>query len=374
MIPCTKILRNELSVHQERSTGPLFVWNVTSRCNLFCSHCYRDSALTSQGQDLSDTKCFELIPQIKGLNPPIVLLSGGEPLLRKNIFDIVRECKACGLRVGLSTNGTLINRDMAFAISRSKVDYVGISIDGKKGTHDAFRGSNGAFEASWEAIRLLNELRVKTGVRFTLTGGNYPDLMDILERTVQSGSKRFCLYHLVYAGRAGRSQDLAIKDKRTCLEGFFKKVGELVLKNPDFEVLTTDNPADALFLSELSGINETGFSCLSAQGGCSAGERVVYLDSSGEVYPCQFLRERSLGSVLESSLSALWENTENPFLSQLRNKKDLVTGKCGSCRHKNICAGCRARALAYHGSLWAEDPACYLEDHERNAIAVSCSA
>lgn len=316
------------------------VWNLTSRCNLSCRHCYRDSASTVKRQEaeLSDEKCITLVAEIKELNPPIVLLSGGEPLLRRNIFEIVRACKALGLRVGLSTNGTLIDRAMAEKIRQSSVDYVGISIDGKAESHDKLRGLSGASEASWQALELLNNLGVKTGVRFTLTKANRGELMDILKRTLESGSKRFCL------------------DK------FFKKIKEISLIDPEFEALTTDSPADGMFLSRFVIDEQASLSCIRSHGGCSAGERVVYLDSTGEVYPCQFLRGQALGNVLKKPLTDIWTDNQNTFLRQLRNKKNLLTGKCGECAHKEICGGCRARAKACYGSLWAEDPGCYLED------------
>lgn len=364
MIACTKIFKGVRSVHNERKTGPLFVWNVTSRCNLRCAHCYRDSAADCSEKDLSDEKCLDLVGEIATLRPPIVLLTGGEPLLRKNLFSIIDACKAAGLRVGLSTNGTLIDGSLALKIQKAGVDYVGVSIDGKRGVHDAFRKQNGAFDASWQGLRFLNDLGVKTGVRFTLTALNAPDLLGIMEKAIQSGVKRFCLYHLVYAGRASQDQDMAVADKRDIMNTFFNKVREIAQQNLDFEVLTTDNPADGVFLSKLVGADDDALSCITAHGGCSAGDRVVYLDSTGEVYPCQFLREQSLGNVKEQPFFRIWENTGNIFLNQLRNKKNFLLGKCGDCEHKGFCGGCRARAKAHFGSLWAEDPACYLTENE----------
>lgn len=364
MIPCSKIFKGVRTVHNERKTGPLFVWNLTSRCNLKCGHCYRDSDPGCKETELSDEKCLELVGEIQALHPPIVLLSGGEPLLRKNIFSIIKKCKTAGLRVGLSTNGTLIDRDLARKIQKNDVDYVGVSVDGKKETHDAFRGQSGAFEASWQGLKFLNELGVKTGVRFTLTAANAQDLTGILEKTVQCGIKRFCLYHLVYSGRASIDLDMTVVDKRKCLDAFFKKIREISLDDPEFEVLTTDNPADGVFLSKMIDADANALSCITGHGGCSAGDRVVYLDSTGEVYPCQFLRDQSLGNVNRQSFREIWENTENSYLNQLRNKKRFLLGKCGSCAHKAICGGCRARAKAYFGSFWAQDPACYLKESE----------
>lgn len=376
MIPCTNILKGVRSAHNERKNGPLVVWNVTSRCNLRCRHCYRDSLLTIKIQEaeLSDEKCITLAAEIKELNPPIVLLSGGEPLLRGNIFDIVRECKGLGLRVGFSTNGTLIDRAMAEKIRQSGVDYVGVSIDGKTESHDRLRGLHGACETSWQALEFLNQLGVKTGVRFTLTKANHEELIDILKRTIESGSKRFCLYHLVYAGRASQDLDLTVEEKRVCLDEFLTRTKEISLADPVFEVLTTDSPADGIFLSEFVHEKKVSLECIRAHGGCSAGERVVYLDSTGDVYPCQFLREEKLGNVIERPLIDIWTDRQNQFLRQLRNKKEYVKGRCGKCAHKEICGGCRARAKATHGSLWDEDPACYLEDSQiENDVIYECA-
>ncbi|MBF0521960.1 MAG: radical SAM protein [Candidatus Omnitrophica bacterium] len=367
MIPITKIFKGERTEHTARKMGPLFVWNVTSRCNLSCGHCYRDSAPGNQPVDLTDERCLSLAQEIKSLNPPIVLLTGGEPLLRKNIFDIIKRCKDVGLRVGLSTNGTLIDENMAKKISAAGVDYVGISVDGKKESHDRFRGLTGAFDASWQGIQYLNEHGVKTGVRFTLTKANSKDLWDILDKTVQAGVKRFCLYHLVYAGRGSADQDMAAQDKRSVMAKFFHKVQEISSRDAQFDVLTTDNPADGIFMLDLVKDKASAISCVMSHQGCSAGDRVVYLDSTGDVYPCQFLRDCSLGNVLEKPLMEIWQDTNNPLLRQLRNKKDFLEGKCGVCTHKEICGGCRARAKAYHGSLWAEDPACYLTEDQLSA-------
>jgi len=374
MIPVTKIYKGERTVHHDKKSGPLFVWNVTAKCNLRCSHCYRDSEPGAEDAGLPDEKILSLVDEIKALNPPIVLLTGGEPLLRKNIFDIINKCRSTGLRVGLSTNGTLIDRNMARKINEAGVDYVGISIDGSEDLHDKFRGKKGAFNASWQGIKLLNELGTKTGVRFTLTKENGPDLMAILDKALKAGTKRFCLYHLVYAGRAQKDLDMTIADKRACMDRFFKRVKELSKSAPDFEVLTTDSPADGIFMSLGKDTTDAALSCIMSHGGCSAGERVVYLDSTGDLYPCQFLREVPLGNVKETPLAQIWQNKADRFLNELRSKKELLKGKCSSCAHKAICGGCRARAKAYFGSLWDEDPACYLAESEmKNAIIFKAS-
>ncbi|MBF0531971.1 MAG: radical SAM protein [Candidatus Omnitrophica bacterium] len=364
MISCSKIFKGERTEHTQRKKGPLFVWNVTSRCNLQCGHCYRDASSGNGADDLTDQNCLNFIREIKELNPPIVLLTGGEPLLRGNIFDIIRVCRDEGLSVGLSTNGTLINPDMAKKIQDAGVSYVGISIDGNKEAHDRFRRADGSWEASWQGIESLNKHGVKTGVRFTLTAANRHDLNAVLAKTVISGTKRFCLYHLVYAGRAAAEQDMTVEEKRLCMEGFFKKIREILAVDPEFDVLTTDSPADGVFMLGMVNNKKDALACITSHKGCSAGDRVVYIDSNGDVFPCQFLREYPLGNILEEPLIEIWQNTRNDLLLQLRDKQSYVEGKCGICRHKHICGGCRARAQAYHGSLWAEDPGCYLTEGE----------
>lgn len=348
------------AINNQRRRGPLVVWNIINKCNLKCRHCYRNSKITDSEISLSDEKSIRMIDEIKNLRPPMVILSGGEPLLRKNVFEIVKKCKQAGLKVGLSTNGTLIDENMANRIKKGGVDYVGISIDGRKIFHDKFRRLNGAFALSWRAIGYLNNLGVKTGVRFTLTNENKDDLFYILDKTFKSGAKRFCLYHLVYCGRASMAMDIPPPEKRKIMEDFFSKTEALSSINEDFEVLTADNPADAIFMMEASAKNKKVINRIKGMGGCSAGERLIYIDSSGKVYPCQFLRNEPLGNVMRKSIPDIWKNKNNLFLKSLRNKSRFLKGRCGICAYKEMCNGCRARAKSSHGSLWGEDPACYL--------------
>jgi radical SAM protein with 4Fe4S-binding SPASM domain len=403
------MMEGKSTVHSDRTAGPLFVWNISSKCNLRCVHCYSSSEASPEGRELTDDKCVQLVDEISALKPPIVLLSGGEPLMRKNVFDIIRACKSKGLRVGLSTNGTLIDKDMAEKIAASGVDYAGVSIDGREELHDGLRGSKGSSASSWKAIERLNSLGVKTGIRFTLTDNNKEDLFYVLEKALLSGAKRFCLYHLVYTGRADASMDMAIPEKRKLMKKFFGAVREIASGGHDFEVLTTDSPADgpymishvlngesfrhcekdAVKLSSDEAISKTGLlrqpvsmqqlprndnALMGPHGGCSAGERIIYLDSTGDVYPCQFLRDESLGNVTRSSLSDIWGGRGgNALLAALRAKHEYLEGRCARCAHKKKCAGCRARAKSLYGSLWAEDPACYLEESDITD-AVMCAA
>jgi len=371
MIPCTRMMEGKSTVHSDRIGGPLFVWNISSKCNLRCVHCYSDSEASPEGRELTDDKCVQLVDEISALKPPIVLLSGGEPLMRKNVFDIIRTCKSKGLRVGLSTNGTLIDKDMAEKIAASGVDYAGVSIDGREELHDGLRGSKGSSASSWKAIERLNSLGVKTGIRFTLTDNNKEDLFYALEKALRSGAKRFCLYHLVYAGRASASMDMELSEKRELMKKFFGAVREIASGGHDFEVLTTDSPADGPYMmshilnGEASHRHCNDEVLMGPHGGCSAGERIVYLDSTGDVYPCQFLRDESLGNVTRSSLSDIWGGrVGNALLAALRAKHEYLEGRCARCAHKKKCAGCRARAKSLYGSLWAEDPACYLEESD----------
>ncbi len=364
MIPCTKIFKGIRTVHNRPEMGPLFVWNITPQCNLKCAHCYRESSITNDEAVLSDEKCLQFVDEIKDVKPPVVLLTGGEPLLRKNIFDIIKKCKNVGLRVGLSTNGTLITDGLAKKLKEYDVDYVGISIDGEESFHDEFRGMPGAFRQSWDAIKRLNDIGIKTGIRFTITDGNKGSLLSILDMAVKNDVKRFCLYHLVYSGRGTGDMDVEPNEKRRILTKFFNRVKELADQGKDFEVLTTDNHADGIFISDMIGKDVNAMDCVKSHGGCSAGKRVIYVDSSGDIFPCQFLREESLGNIKEQSLDEIFNVRNNPLLNKLRKMADYVQGKCGVCKHKHVCGGCRARAKAIAGSLWDEDPGCYLKESE----------
>ncbi len=349
-------------------TGPVVIWNVTKRCNLNCLHCYFDSGKDCYPQELDTKEAKDFIEDIAKLKVPVLIFSGGEALLRKDIFELARFAFKKRLRSALSTNGTLINEEVAKEIKSSGFYYVGISLDGKKETNDSFRQKRGSFKQALEGLRNCKKVGLKIGIRFTITKRNFEDLTSIFDLAEQEGVNRLCIYHLVYTGRARKLEieDLDNIQKRVAMEFIFKKTISLYKRGSDIQVITVDNHADGVFLylrlKEIDPkIAKKCLRVLRASGGNASGIRLAAVDSSGNVYPDQFWRTHPLGNLREKRFSEIWNDTTNSFLADLRNRKGLLKGRCRICRFLDLCNGnFRARAEAKFGDPWAEDPACYL--------------
>jgi len=350
---------------------PLVVWNVTNRCNLRCQHCYIDAEDRRYREELSTDEAKEFITDLAEMEVPVLLLSGGEPLIRSDIFELSKFAHDRGLRVVLSTNGTLINSDIARAIKESGMQYAGVSLDGMREIHDRFRCLPGAFDAALEGIRHCMKLGIKTGVRFTINKFNKNDLPEILKMVEEEGIPRFCMYHLVYSGRGKEimSTDLNLEEKRETIELLMQKTVELHEKGVQTELLTVDNHADGVYifnhlLKHQPERADEVMQLLKMHGGCSAGTKFANVDPLGNVHPCQFWQHVSLGNVRERKFSEIWRSDDNELLVKLRNKQNFIKGRCGECQFKYVCAGCRIRAEVVKDDVWAEDPACYLTDDD----------
>ncbi|MBO8159506.1 radical SAM protein [Thermosyntropha sp.] len=388
MIGCTKLLCgtatvSEVMKHNEEGkvpanllqfseiNRPLVVWNMTNRCNLFCKHCYIDAEDRRYKNELTTEEAREFISDLGKMQVPVLLFSGGEPLLRDDIFELGKLAAEKGLRPVISSNGTLIDDAKAKKIRESGFQYVGISIDGVEETHDEFRNQKGAFKKALEGIRACLDNGIKTGIRFTVNKYNMADLPVILELVEREKIPRFCMYHLVYAGR-GKSMadmDTSTQEKREILNFIISKTVELFQKGVEVEILTTDNHADGIFLLNHIRQKEPGradeiIKLLNMHGGCSAGTKFANVDASGNVHPCQFWQDYTIGNVREKPFSRVW-NSDDELLMKLREKEKHVKGKCGICTYKSLCGGCRIRAREVYGDIWAEDPACYLIEEER---------
>jgi radical SAM protein with 4Fe4S-binding SPASM domain len=371
MIGCTNLLLRTAStdtsgpantsrqLHYGGNHGPVIVWSVTKKCNLACSHCYIDAAAAAASDELSTDEACRLINDAATLHPPVVLFSGGEPLMRGDTVELCTYAVSKGLRVGLSTNGTLITRDYAQRIAEAGVSYVGVSIDGLEATHDKFRNERGAFRRGLEGLKNARDAGIKTGIRFTVNRHNVSELPAVTDLLVRYQIPRFCLYHLVYAGRASAEMDITNEMRVEMVDYLIRRTKTLA--DDGIEVLTTDNHADGIYIlnSVESADKSAVMSLLSAHGGCSAGQKIVNIDPNGNVRPCQFW-EGAVGNVRESSLRTIW-NGQNELLSMLRDKKSHLRGRCSTCRYVEVCGGCRVRASRM-GDLWGADPSCYLSD------------
>jgi len=387
MIGCTKLLcgtatvseairyrqSNEVPAHLlQFSDGnrPLVVWNVTKRCNLRCVHCYLEAEDRGYGGELTTGEARRFITDLGAMGVPVLLFSGGEPLLRDDIFELGGLASEKGLRPVLSTNGTLIDTETAARIKASRFEYVGVSIDGDEETHDRFRRQQGAFQKAVRGIRNCLSQGVKTGIRFTISRENVKDLPAVLDLVAREGIPRFCMYHLVYSGRGRQlaGADISAAEKRDVLSYLARKTIDLHRSGVEVEILTTDNHADGVFLqsfveAQLPDRAHQVRELLNMHGGCSAGGKFANVDPQGNVHPCQFWQDVTLGNVRETEFSRIW-GEESDFLQALRNKASHLKGRCGRCVHNSVCGGCRVRAEAIHGDIWAEDPACYLTDEE----------
>lgn len=350
----------------------IVVWNATSRCNLKCRHCYFDSSDRLDPDELNKDEAKDFIEDLAQINVPVLLFSGGEPLLRSDIFKLGGLTKARGIRPVLSTNGTLITADIARNLKEAGFLYVGVSLDGIGKINDGFRNKQGAFSQALAGIINCKKAGLKVGIRFTLTRYNFKSLPDIFNLVEGEDIPRFCIYHLVYSGRGSNlvRGDLTPSEKREVLEFIWEKTIDFYRRSLNTEILTVDNHADGVWIYlRLKRIDQKRagrvLKLLKAQGGNGSGIRIVAVDNCGYIYPDQFWRVHSLGNIRKKRFSEVWKNRENIFLHNLRNRKRLLKGRCQRCNFLNICNGnFRARAEAVFGDPWAEDPACYLTEEE----------
>lgn len=351
---------------------PIVVWNITRRCNLKCIHCYSDSDAREYPGELTWDQCRAVIDDLADYGVPALLLSGGEPLIHPRFFDIAKYAREKGLRLTLSTNGTLIDQPNAALLKALGFSYVGISLDGIGATHDHFRGRVGAFDKAVQAFRNCKLVGQKVGLRLTLSANNIADLDQILDFIEAEDIERVCFYHLVYSGRGSNVVDVTHEQTRNAINKIIDRAAQWAAKGTPREVLTVDQPADGAFLylrllEENPKRAEEVLELLKWNGGGtnSSGRGIGNIDTQGNVHPDQFWQSLTLGNVKERKFSDIWQNQNNETLNALRNRTEHLEGKCASCRFLNICGGgFRVRAVQVHGNLWAPDPACYLKDEE----------
>ncbi len=350
---------------------PLVVWNMTRRCNLRCVHCYNASGEAEGAGGLSTEEAEALIDDLSQMQVPVLLFSGGEPVLRDDLFQLGAYATSRGLRAVLSTNGTLITAEVADSLAKASFQYVGVSIDGLSQVHDRFRRREGAYESAWQGIQNAQNAGLRTGVRFTVTQDNLKDLPGVVERAAAENVDRFCLYHLVYSGRGTglADRDLPATARREMIEWLVERTEALHREGRRIEILTTDNHADGVFLHRAIARRDPGraaevLELLAMHGGCSAGRKFANVDAAGDVHACQFWNHVSLGNVRERPFSQIWQDPDHPLLCDLKQMQSRLTGRCGSCTYKAYCGGCRIRAEVMHGDTWGADPTCYLSDEE----------
>jgi len=358
-----------------RDKKPVVVWNMTRRCNLRCIHCYSSSQNIRYGNELTPAEAKAMIRDLATFGSPVILFSGGEPLMHKGLSELARYAVDQGMRAVISTNGTLITRQNAAAFKEIGLSYVGVSLDGMKVTHDHFRGVEGAFDTAMKGIRTCRDLGIKVGVRFTINRHNVADVPAIFDLLEKENIPRCCFYHLVYSGRGSKliGEDLSHDQTRALLDLIMDRTKDLFSRGLEKEILTVDNHADGPYLylrlqKENPGRAAEVLELLKMNEGNSSGNGIACISWDGEVHADQFWRGISFGNVRKRPFSEIWMDTGNALMAKLKDKKPYVTGRCAQCRWLDICAGnFRARSEAVTGDIWAPDPACYLTDEEIEA-------
>lgn len=351
---------------------PVVVWNATRRCNLRCVHCYSQSRDEVFEGELTTAEAKGMIDDLAAFGAPVLLFSGGEPLMRSDLPILVRYAVRKGMRAVISTNGTLLTEELVAEFARIGLSYVGVSLDGMRDTHDRFRGVSGAFDRAVEGIRRCLAAGIKVGVRFTVNRRNVGDVPAIFAFIEREDIPRCCFYHLVYAGRGSRliAEDLSHEETRHFMDIILERTRDLFARGKPKEILTVDNHADGPYIylrlqQEDPRRAAEVLTLLRMNEGNSSGNGIGCISWGGEVHPDQFWRNVSLGNIREKPFSAIWMDTSQELLGRLKDKKHYVKGRCAPCRWLDICGGnFRARAEAVTGDMWAPDPACYLTDEE----------
>jgi Fe-coproporphyrin III synthase len=356
----------------QKTPRPVVVWNCTRQCNLCCIHCYASAGSRRAPEELDTATGKAFIHNLAEFGIPVILFSGGEPLLREDLFELAASAREQGIRIALSTNGTLISNELATKINRIGFAEVGISLDGIGVTNDRFRGKDGAYQAALKGIRNCVALGLRVSLRFTITRFNYQEIPAIFRLIEAEGIDRVCFYHLAYSGRGGNLQgeDITHSQTRAVVDEICEHTLDLHRRGLQKEVLTVGNHADGVYLylklreqepqraSKVLGL-------LKMNGGNNSGIRIGAVDDLGNVHPDQFWWHYSLGNVRQRKFGDIWLDTSEPLMRGLKSRKGLLKGRCARCRYLDLCNGnLRVRAEVVYGDVWAEDPACYLSNEE----------
>ena len=359
-------------LHYSGDKKPVVVWNCTRRCNLHCMHCYADSHDREYPGELTTDEGRRLIDDLASFGAPTVIFSGGEPLIRPDIFELAEYAGEVGLRCVLSTNGTFITQEVAQRIKDVAFSYVGISLDGIGPAHDKVRGRIGAYDEALQGLRNCRDAGTRVGLRFTVHRKNVDQLSAIFDLMETEDIPRCCVYHLAYAGRGDRIKkfDLEPHETRAVLDHVFERARDFHARGIEKEILTVDNHTDNAYLymalqKEDPDRAEEVHQLLAWNGGNQSGIAIASVDPQGDVHPDQFSWNYTLGNVRDRPFSEIWTDTSDPRMALLKDRKAALKGRCGSCRYLDICNGnLRVRAESYFDDFMAPDPACYLTDEE----------
>ncbi|MBN2109462.1 MAG: 12,18-didecarboxysiroheme deacetylase [Methanosarcinaceae archaeon] len=354
---------------------PVVVWNVTQRCNLRCVHCYAHSRDIEYRNELTTEEGKGLIEDLAEFGTPVILFSGGEPLMRRDLTELAAYATSKGIRAVISTNGTLITEQKALELKEIGLSYVGISLDGMRETNDRFRGVEGAFDKALQGLHNSQAAGIKVGLRFTINKHNVNDIPAIFDLLEKENIPRICFYHLVYAGRGSdmRDADLSLEESRRTVDMIIERTVDLHSRGKNVEVLTVDNHCDGpyIYLRLLKEDPERAaevLELLRMNRGNSTGIGIGCVSWDGSVHPDQFWRHYTFGNIRDRRFSEIWADISDPLMEGLKDRKPLIkdnADRCARCKWFDICNGnFRVRAESVYGNIWADDPACYLTDEE----------
>jgi len=373
MFRLTNLISSVVENKKERVLdGSIAIWNFTNRCNLSCLHCYSKSTL-DEVDTLTTPQIKKTILEMKENGVKFIIFSGGEPLTRKDLFEIAEFCKQNGIITYLSSNGLYFTKSNIQKIV-DNFNYVGVSIDGDESTHDYFRGLKGAFKETLKAVLLANSTGAKVGIRFTMTKDTIDSLEYIFDLVEKHNIPKIYVSHLVYSGRGldNLKMDLTKEQRRKAVDFILDKAFEYYKTGRDIEIVTGNMEMDAVlflnkFAKEYPEFKETMKDRLIKWGGNSAGRKLLNINSEGDVRPDPFF-PFTIGNILKQNFGEIWQKGE--LVEKLRiHPRTYISGICGSCKVIDICnGGSRARAYAISGDLWSEDPSCYLTKEERENI------
>lgn len=353
---------------------PIVVWNSTRKCNLKCVHCYSQSCNEDYEGELTNEEARAMIRDLAAFKAPVLLFSGGEPLMRSDMFELGEYARELGMRPVISTNGTMITKSVAERIKATGFGYVGISLDGVGETNDTFRGMKGAFDAAIRGYENCLSVGQKVGLRLTLTKGNVKDIPAIFDLIEAVGIPRACFYHLVYTGRGAGivKDDLSAEETRAAFDLILDRSMDMHRRGLEKDVLMVDNHCDGVYLylrllREDPERAKEVYKLLEMNGGNASGVAIGCVDNLGNVHADQFWQSHTFGNVRERPFSEIWTDRSDPIMAGLKNRKPLLKGRCAqtNCKWIDVCNGnFRARAVAVYDDPWMQDPACYLTDAE----------
>ncbi|WP_459192134.1 TIGR04347 family pseudo-SAM/SPASM protein [Halosimplex sp. J119] len=361
-------------IRERKQRRPVVVWNCTKQCNLYCDHCYAAAETEPAPGEMTTAEGKQFLDELAEFGAPVVLFSGGEPLARDDLTELVGHAADAGLRPVLSTNGTLLTEERAANLREAGLKYAGVSVDGMPERNDAFRGQEGAFQRALEGIEASQAAGLKTGLRYTITRHNADDLEDVVDLLADHGVDRFCFYHLDYGGRGAEIQDVDLtpEERRDAVRRVCELTREYHDRGHEIETLLVGNYADAAYLVEYTRRElgaeqaERVYQYLRANGGDPTGERIADVDYQGNVHLTQFWQGYSLGNVRDRPFGDIWTDESNPLLRALRERESYLTGRCSTCQYQDVCrGGSRLRALATGDDPFGPDPQCYLTPEER---------